>query len=462
MSEQSINWKFPGKVLFVDNDYKDVKDIIDRFTQEGIAVQYWNSVGENNTNFDNIRIIVLDLNLTDGQGEDKTELSYYQPAAEVLTKIRGPYLIVILSTDYEDGDIDNLKKAYTEFYPEYPPLQTLGEEVGITKEVDFANFYEKIKNKFEEKNVFKLIIAWEKLLDIAKDKTLHAISKEEFENEINVFIKSIKVDVGDGSLTREFVSNMTRLLSRYMGSGNEYEELSEILHHISEKSNPTEVLEPLLQNMRAFYVPTKDEQIWTGDIFKNIDIDNENQSSSPIGLLSKIKNSIINSKNSKDDKILIEEDEKLWKYKIVLTPACDFSQAKVDNLFVCEGFALNWADLSNKNHPFYKIKPKFSLPESTKDSKIDEKNLREKLQRLFDQSKLKSRYCILKNFRENDSEEYFTLIFDLTRINSIKKCIFEFKENERLSRLDSPYIEDLLQKYGSYSTRLGIPGEETQ
>ena len=205
MSEQSINWKFPGKVLFVDNDYKDVKDIIDRFTQEGIAVQYWNSVGENNTNFDNIRIIVLDLNLTDGQGEDKTELSYYQPAAEVLTKIRGPYLIVILSTDYEDGDIDNLKKAYTEFYPEYPPLQTLGEEVGITKEVDFANFYEKIKNKFEEKNVFKLIIAWEKLLDIAKDKTLHAISKEEFENEINVFIKSIKVDSDKSLSIRSFL-----------------------------------------------------------------------------------------------------------------------------------------------------------------------------------------------------------------------------------------------------------------
>lgn len=460
--EQISDWKFPGKVLFVDNDYEDVKNFIDKLTQEGIAVQYWNSIGETTKNFDNIRIIVLDLNLTDGQGEDKSELSYFQPAAEVLTKIRGPYLIVILSTDYEEGDIENLKKAYKEFYPNHPPLQTLGEEVGIAKDEDFSNFHEKIKKKFEEKNVFKLIISWEKLLDIAKDRTLHAISKEEFENEINIFIKSIKKDVGDGSLTREFISNMTRFLSRHMTSGDEYDEVSQVLSNIAVNTNPEEALEPLLQHMRTFYVPSKNEQIWTGDIFKNETKLTDLHASKTSNFISKIMENIIPKKIKSETNIIDDENEDLWKYQIVLTPACDFSQDKVDNLVMCKGFALSRTELLDKNHPLYKIKPTFSLSD-TGDPKEDEKKMQKDLNQLLKNSKLKSpRYYKLKNFKEKDSDEYITLVFDFQRIGSIKKCIFESMQGDRLARLDSPYVEDILQNYGSFSTRLGIPGEETQ
>ena len=126
----------------------------------------------------------------------------------MLKQIQGPFVLIILSTDYDKGDIRRLKDAYKEFYDD--PLIIFGDEVGINKNIEPNELYDKIRTKFENDDVLKLILSWEILLDVAKDNILHTISNKTAENEIIAFVKSIVKDVGDESLIKEFVLNMMR------------------------------------------------------------------------------------------------------------------------------------------------------------------------------------------------------------------------------------------------------------
>ena len=52
----------------------------------------------------------------------------------MLKQIQGPFVLIILSTDYDKGDIRRLKDAYKEFYDD--PLIIFGDEVGINKNIE--------------------------------------------------------------------------------------------------------------------------------------------------------------------------------------------------------------------------------------------------------------------------------------------------------------------------------------
>jgi len=421
-------WTFPGKVLFVDNKFDEVKELMREFTEKGISVQYWNGKTELMSPMSNVRIIILDLKLTADQGDEKNE-AYFFPAAEVLSKITGPYLLIILSTDYEEGDIPKLKKTYKE-YNFSTPLYSI-EEFGLEKYPDFPTFYDRIKNVFDRSDIFKMILAWGRLMDLAKDKALGDLTKEELQNEIHAFVKSIAEDVGEESLSREFVTNMIRFVSRYMNTGVEFLELTELLKklnnvQISGKSFP----DPILQHLHMYYFPEKTEKIWTGDIFR------------------------IHGARG------LTEGKDHWKYGIILTPACDIAQPTkaIDTLLLCEGFPLDYHSICQLDHPFRKLNKSFKVaPDIDRLPDGDEKEKR--MMKLLKDSmnNLPKKFYSLLNFKDNS--KYFGLCFDFQHVSFVDKSDFEAKNKEnRICRLDSPFIEDLLQKYGAYSTRLGVPG----
>ena len=417
MNNTIQNKIFPGKILIVDDKFDDVKELMLKLLNDNIPVQYWDSQSELKYALTNVRILILDLKLTEDQGEKYSD-NYFVPAAQVLNKIQGPFVLIILSTDYDKGDIRRLKDAYKEFYDD--PLIIFGDEVGINKNIEPNELYDKIRTKFENDDVLKLILSWEILLDVAKDNILHTISNKTAENEIIAFVKSIVKDVGDESLIKEFVLNMMRFLSRYMNSGNEYENLSSILKKINEKPDPENTYYPLLSDMRKYYIPNKNEKSWTGDIIKM----------------------------KSDHASQINDDEKFWEYGIVLNPTCDFSQNKVDNILICEGFAID-ESISKTNHPIHNI-IKNPLKNNINDEYIHE---------ILKCTKFKNlRRHILTNFGMGKTNLY--LCFDFQRINSIKKSTLN-QQYTRLNRLDSPYIEKMQQDYGNYSTRLGVPSEKS-
>ena len=363
MSNTIQNKIFPGKILIVDDKFDDVKELMLKLLNDNIPVQYWDSQSELKYTLTNVRILILDLKLTEDQGEKYSD-NYFVPAAQVLKEIQGPYVLIILSGDYDEGDIHRLKDAYKDRYDD--PLIIFEDEIGINKDIEPNELYNKIRTKFENDDVFKLILSWEMLLDVAKDNILHTISDKTVENEITELVKSIVNDVGDESLIKEFVSNMMRFLSRYMNSGDEYENLSSTLKKINEKSDPEHASYSLLSYMRTYYIPNEGEKKWTGDIIKMKSDDMSSQ---------------------------INDSKKFWKYGIVLNPACDFSQNKVDYILICEGFAIDKSILET-NHPIHNIE-KDLLKNNTKDE-INNNNFR----KILKNTKINNlRRHILKNFK---------------------------------------------------------------
>ena len=147
MSNTIQNKIFPGKILIVDDKFDDVKELMLKLLNDNIPVQYWDSQSELKYTLTNVRILILDLKLTEDQGEKYSD-NYFVPAAQVLKEIQGPYVLIILSGDYDEGDIHRLKDAYKDRYDD--PLIIFEDEIGINKDIEPNELYNKIRTKFEK------------------------------------------------------------------------------------------------------------------------------------------------------------------------------------------------------------------------------------------------------------------------------------------------------------------------
>jgi len=157
-----------------------------------------------------------------------------------------------------------------------------------------------------------------------------------------------------------------------------------------------------------FYNPGSGEKPWTGDIYKTKD---------------------------------------KYQYAIVLTPACDFAHDKTIAARVCFGFPLNENYFQDPEYP---------------PNKFDQKAIQiRKMQGTpsFLQF-MKSRYLKGARLPENlymvwnfvDAKE-IGLCFDFNHVHSLSQE--EIQKWERVCRLDSPFIENMLEKYGRQVLRIG-------
>ena len=404
-----------GKVLVVDDQMNEpIKNLIECMMKNGIHAQYWNSKGDFHKHITNVRVLILDLNLTSGQASRGTKF-YYLDAIEVLHNIKGPYIVLIYATDFTEKDIDWIRKAYEDIYEE--PFEGHIEGIdGLTKSSDPEKLIDKIIAIIRNKEVYRLIQTWEKLLDRSKDLGLQKFASKKFENEVRQFVGTISTEVGAESVPREFVSHMLRFVSRDMLRGEDYNDLKQMLDNIGKKQiQPTSDL--LLQNRNMYFEPHSSEDIWTGDIFK------------------------------------IKNGDDYWDYGIILTPECDIAQDKLDNFLVCKGFALDQR-IKETNHPIYSIIDGSRLLDQSSTTEAYKKAFVKQMARL---RKCFNRYYALWNFSEKENK-YIGLCFDFQRMCSINKDAFsDNHKSKRIARLDIPYVTELIQKYSTYSTRLGIP-----
>jgi len=213
---------FPGKVLIVDDKFsQEIKDLISALTENGYTVQYWNSKGGFHENISAVRILILDLNL-DGGTIGRGTAAFYASAADVLNKIKGPYIVIIYAIDFVPEDIDHLKEFYKNTFG---PFEGFIEGInGLSKGGNLDELFKLINNTLNNKEIFKLILTWERILEKAKDTGLSKFVKEKFAQEMYSFVRSIGEDVGEDSLPREFISSMMRFLSRYVHRGLEYDD----------------------------------------------------------------------------------------------------------------------------------------------------------------------------------------------------------------------------------------------
>ncbi len=421
------DWKLPGKILVVDDKFDTVKGFILDLTNRGLSVQFWDSKSAL-PNINNIRIVVLDLDLVGDPAITRADSNYFLQAAIVLEKIPGPYIVIILSEDYIETDPANLIAKYEEQF-EQPIRGIVTGNPNLEKGFDFNKLFELIDREVGEHIVFKMNLLLESVIDEAKDSALGSFAGKKYHEQMISFIKTIKEDVGEESITREFTASMLRIVSRYIQKGTSFEKLAGILKQILTMEQQSSE-DPLIPQLMMSYKPNPKEKFWTGDIFPKHD---------PLNLVG------LSSHTT---------------FEIILTPACDFAQEKAHTILLCEGFTIDtYESILSVTHPFRKIVKKIDLAKKYDQMGQNEKNTY--LQMLLKETLKKiPRLYVLWNFNDA-TKNHVALCIDFQHTRTVSLEEFKKMNEPRILRIDSPFIEDMQQRYGSYSTRLGVPGSNS-
>mgnify|MGYP001028985875 CR=1 FL=1 len=407
-----------GKILIVDDKYDDaVKTAVTQLVARGLAVHYWNGSGDFPETILNVRVVILDLDLLDLKTRPAGPEAYY-PAAEALSKIPGPFLVAIMALDCREEDPSSLKEVFEEYYD--LPFPGFVVKKGLTKDEvcdEPVRIVRLISEAIVKQKILNLIVLWELVLDRAKDLGMKHLVQMGIEPTIVGLIRSICEESGEESAARELVTKMMRLVSRSL-HGKEYAGLDNLIRELN-RSAPSVTKTSLLYNRLKFYRLEEKEPIWTGDIYRTVG------------------------------------EKKYDQYAIVLTPTCDLAQGKATSVLACFAFPLKEEFLEDPEYPPYAIDSyvREKRAKSPEPSRAQLAQLVKK--RYFLREGLPTRFYAIGHFADETDKETFGICFDFDNVRSI--ALTDLGKWKRIVRLDSPFIEDMLQRYGARATRIGAP-----
>jgi hypothetical protein len=454
MSELSgaINLPYAGRILIVDDIYDEkISAAVTSLAQTGLPIQYWDGKGKIPDTIRNVRVVILDLKLDPEMDRDKG-LQFYSLAAQALHEIPGPYLVIIMCGDF-DAEIDppNLRKVYEDRFES--PIHGYLSSEGLDKEEELAkpeSLAELIVKELGGKAVLQLIMLWEHVADRARDLALQDLLSLQVDETIVALIKALCEGIGDESATRELVGIMMRLILRRATEVQQFYCLDTVVRilkvHKPKQAADAQTTTPAPQNLRKierrlyhnmfFYHPLATERIWTGDIFKT-------------------------KGNSKYD-----------EYAIVVTPACDLSQGKTTSVTVAFAFPLRENCLKDLEYSPYKTDPPamkklkaireehIKSGDTTPLTEVPADVLKQVKERFFDPKfrNLPDWFHRFWAFVDQDGDpEPFGICFNFNNVRTVELGAIVPPEWKRVCRLDSPYLEDILLKFGSHSLGIGIP-----
>lgn len=409
------------KVLFIDDTYDDtIKGAVAAIVQMGIPVQFWNGKGDFPKGISNVRIAVIDLDLAGIGLRSGTEADYF-PAVEALHKIPGPSLVIIMAKDFIDDDPSSLRSYYEKSYQS--PFHGLIMEKGLTKYEELedpSKLPKLLADSIENDKILSLLLTWETVIDKAQDKAFSQLVAKEMGTTIRYLIRSLCRDFGNESAAHELVSTIAQLILRRMYEPEEFKTLDVLVKKINSECVEANDDYPckedlLLYNKLMFYEPSADEPVWTGDIFRT------------------------------------EGLPKYYQYAIVLTPVCDLINRKTARVLLCFGFPIIEEAFADPEYPPYKIDSEI-INRVENGEKPDEIVACMK-KRYLGKGKLAENFYTLWNFLVED--EVLGLCFDFNRVMSMN--IEGVKKWKRLQRLDFPFRQHILEVYGRFISRVGVP-----
>jgi hypothetical protein len=407
-NQQSIS----GKLLVLDDKFESIQPLLTELVRYGVPIVFWNPTTQIKPSTTNVRVILTDINLL---GLETVTRGSYDDLAAKLKDIPGPFVVMFVSVNFDkDDSVNMLKEAYRDVTNKDLPGIALGVNFDKTQAQEvLAEIPDKIRAVLSEQHLFNIILLSETLLNQGTDKVLSELTRKEFEAAVQTLLKSIIDDTGKESVAREFVVLLSRLLTRNMESSPQYAQLKNAIEELLRTGTlpTTTTSESWIQNKRMYYVPDQKEDHWTGDIF------------------------LTNSSNS------------LQQYAILITPACDISQGKKLTYYkFCYGVAVTEKDLlTNFQHPLYSMDKSLGT------------NAAMAIQKYLKRMGTPQRMYPLNHFLDDTGDDSRTLVLDLQAVQSLTPEELNSKGWIQVMRLDSPFVEDLLQKYGSYSYRLGAP-----
>src|SRR2546425_667397 len=408
------SWPISGKILFIDDMYTDVEKPVFQLISKGVPVLFWDGKASPPDNIENIRTVIIDLKLA-GQSRGP---GFYVPAVKCLNKIPGPYIVIIVSVDFEDDDPSGLLTEYVDKFGTAPHGYIHNKGLSKSELSDLQNLANTIKSSLKERPIMNLVLVWENILDDSKDAVLGGLVLDKLEATVVGLIKTIYKDEGEDGAPRGFVHNLMRLQSRLMTSSKELARLrASLTEVIRTAKTPNIATDSLLDWILMYYAPDETEDPRTGDIYKIADTSG-------------------------------------YKYSIVLTPTCDFAQEKASMILACTGCDLDEGFLIDDKHPLLTQDPEIANMEENLEMRrkaVVKKYLR-------GEKTISQRFYPLYHFRKQwDKAEYTGICFDLKNVHAFTAEQFKEMNWKRICRLDSPFIDLMLQRFGFYSSRMGQP-----
>ncbi|MCL0076987.1 hypothetical protein M1O12_03065 [Dehalococcoidia bacterium] len=415
----------PGKILVVDNTPEDVRDIIRAFREAGMGVVYRQSAPAAEELPSNIRVVILDLDL-DGCGsvtpEDLDQAVLVLKRVESRTRF---YLVALWSryiTETEDW-VERVRDKYREgtgreFLAYF--LKPFGKTL-----IKQRTLVRGIQNWIGENPQAGLVFQWEGTIEDSRDS---AVSDVVSVGGIDVIVRTISQELGVEATPRELLNLLNKILVKHASVAARVKAFSSTVKAtLSTAPAPLAPYEwyTRFHYLQAYFDVRETEPLWTGDILRRKTPTN-----------------------------------RAGEFAIVITPSCDLAQKRPTGIKVAYG--TQFGQIPRYAADDESAAEIVKLFGKTKDGKY--KRYKDVTQSLAKGTDLPERFHVLYFLRTSpDAGDHFHLLFDFSRIDSLR-CRRDGSGNfrvprgwQRLCRLDSPYIDDLLQKYSTFSSRVGAP-----
>jgi hypothetical protein len=415
-----------GKILIVDNEFDEtIEKAVKTLVKDGVTVQYWNGDGKLPSTIENVRIIILDLDLRKRNQEEEIEsigrtpgYTHYALAIKALNEIRGPYLVIIMAHDFiPKDDPKNLREAFKEAFGK--PICGIVSDEGLTKAEELKNpekLNEIITKSVTNSDILKMVFLWEDIIDTSTDLALNDLVEKDFEPAISRITKVFCKEMGDDAASRELIDLLMQLVSRNVKVGKPFNEFKQLVGVENKKSNlPLAPADAKALFNKIMFYNSAGEMPWTGDIYQ------------------------VKGSANRD-------------YAIIINSPCDLAQKNAWAYRVCFGFLVDKTRFDNLDYAPYKIDPKLVKRRKDNPGEPLEDFKQFAKARYSNNSDLTESLYLLHNAGEKDP--FMSLCFDFNDVTSVS----EEKLNEwiRICRLDSPFVEHMLQRYASNAFRIGL------
>lgn len=395
----------PGRILVIDDasgsEMAKVDALIDSLRKKGESVLFFESMPEDDEFLSDVRLLIIDLYLADPDKDASYEL--VKKIVEITSKKSG-FLVVAVWTKHVKDSSDNTKiNEEIEDLLKSPQVVLLEP---FSKEITPEQLLERLKASMDSNPHCGLIIEAEKSIEKARSPAVFGILNTA---TVPLLLKAIQEEFGQAAVQREIIKLFLKLISRYS------EPSEEMADYIKKLGSQLGEIDPvdygLIYGLQSYYSLDKKETIWCGDILK------------------------------KDD-----------KYAIVITPRCDFAQSKRRPIDFIKIIYANRFDCEKLKTPevFTALKAQYRLKKEHKDLPYV----------LLNGFGLPERYYVLK-YAKDENNTFYHLIMDFQRISHIPfhETAAELEEKEgwqRECRIDGAIVDDIMQKYSSHSSRIGI------
>ena len=424
----------PGSIVIIDDDEKETKNrLIDPLRLRGELVFHYKEVPDKIDELINPRLVIIDWDLSDSGRIEL--LANGGLVVKNLRKIidKSSFLLIIIWSIFADTKENrkDMKKTLVEMYNgRYSPDYIDDNNIKIVEEKLYAeDLIPIIEEWINTKHEAGLIFEWEKSLMIARDSLVSIVA----DCNINAIINIMYQQYGIIGLDRYISDLFFRILNRELKI--DQQKFDKRIKGIHSQKNPRLSLNWYsdFHYLQYYCSVSKDERMMTGDL------------------------------------IIIEPDNPnaIDNYGLILNAHCDFVQKNVNFVKILRGTKITdlppyeIKEVTNEMQiPFYYgwTRKKGKKTYYTRDDLI-KKIIKDDMKKRY------YRLLFVKDKKTDDS--YYHIIFDFNKVNYYE---LKFDDDEtpimpvnwkRICRLDSPIIEDVLQKYSSYCSRIGVPDTPT-